>query len=461
MYRKWIHLIAALAILVGMIAFPFAPPAIAQSEVTAADLRALLTAQLGEHVLLAGAATNAALHGNMEEFEVAAQAVDENSQDIAAAIGLVYGDAAGNAFLPLWRSHIDMFVDYAFGVGTGDSARAQQAVDDLNDYRDDFGAFLASANPNLTREVVSESLIPHVQHLAAMVNAQATGDYETAYRELRTAFEHSADLGLVLAWAIAEQFPERFPGQADAPEAGLQILLSQQLAEHTFLAAMATNAALQGFNADFEAAADALDQNSIDLSASIAAVYGDGAGNAFLPLWRAHIGMFVDYTIGVATNDQAMQDQAVSELDEYRDDFGAFLASANPNLTRQMVADALIPHVMGLATVVNSQATGDYATAYRELRMAYYHADELGAILAGAIAAQFPSQFMAESMPHHMPATGHAPGHTGHGSGAGQEGLGAYAMGIAGVLMVFGGLIYFLRRRGNATEQIHAASKHD
>ena len=86
------------------------------------------------------------------------------------------------------------------------------------------------------------------------------------------------------------------------------------LAEHVFLAGAATDAALGGRQAEFEAAAAALDANSQDLATSIGSVYGPDAEKAFLPLWRKHIGMVVDYTVGLATRDKTKQDKAVAEL---------------------------------------------------------------------------------------------------------------------------------------------------
>jgi hypothetical protein len=50
------------------------------------------------------------------------------------------------------------------------------------------------------------------------------------------------------------------------------------------------------------------------------------AGDAFLPLWRKHIGFVVDYTTGLAAKDKAKQDKAVADLVAYTQDFGAFLA---------------------------------------------------------------------------------------------------------------------------------------
>src|SRR4030095_1329923 len=61
---------------------------------------------------------------------------------------------------------------------------------------------------------------------------------------------------------------------------------------------------------DLEPAAAALAAKSVDVAKAIGSVYGAEAEQAFLPLWRKHIGMVVDYTVGAATRDRAMQDKA-------------------------------------------------------------------------------------------------------------------------------------------------------
>jgi plastocyanin len=68
-------------------------------------------------------------------------------------------------------------------------------------------------------------------------------------------------------------------------------------------------------------------------------VYGPDAEKAFLPLWREHIGFFVDYTTGGATKDKAKQDKAIADLVSYSEDFAAFLSSANPNLPKTAVTE--------------------------------------------------------------------------------------------------------------------------
>src|SRR4030095_6995716 len=116
-----------------------------------------------------------------------------------------------------------------------------------------------------------------------------------------------------------------------------------------------------------------LDGNSQDIATSIGSVYGADAEKAFLPLWREHIGMAADYTVGVARKDQAKRTKAVADLIGYTQDFGAFLASANPNLPKDVVAELVKHHVVTLKGVIDPQAAGDQAAAFAALRVAAGH----------------------------------------------------------------------------------------
>jgi len=179
-----------------------------------------------------------------------------------------------------------------------------------------------------------------------------------------------------------------------APKAaGLKSALNTLFQEHVYLAAAATGAALGGRDAEFKAAAGALDQNSVAIAGAIGSVYGADAEQAFLPLWRKHIGFAVDYTVGVASNDKTKQDKAVNDLLGYTRDFGAFLNSANPNLPTTVVAELVKHHVVTLKSVIDAQATKDPAKAYAALRTAAGHMQAIADPLADAIAKQFPDRF--------------------------------------------------------------------
>jgi hypothetical protein len=198
----------------------------------------------------------------------------------------------------------------------------------------------------------------------------------------------------VMSAGSAAATPAARPDTA-ASHAGatLRSTLNTLLQEHIYLAAGATGAALAGRDAEFKAAAGALDANSVELSTAIGSVYGDGAGEAFLELWRKHIGLVVDYTVGVARNDRAMQEAAVAELVDYTTDFGAFLAAANPHLPAPAVTDLVKTHVLTLKHVIDAQAKGDQAEAWMAAREAAQHMAMIANPLADAIMKQFPGKF--------------------------------------------------------------------
>ena len=363
------------------------------SATPAAGLRVGLNALLSEHVYLAAAATNAALGGREPEFKAAAAALDANSVDVARAIGSVYGPEAEKAFLPLWRRHIGMVVDYTVGAAGGDRAKQDRAVSDLVGYTQDFGAFLQSANPNLPKAVVADLVKHHVLTLKAVIDAQVAKDQDRAFTALRTGAGHMQMIADPLAGAIVKQFPDRISGATETPAATLRTALNLALREHVYLAAAATNAALGGREPEFKAAAGALDANSVAIAKVIGSVYGPEAEKAFLPLWRKHIGMVVDYTVGAATTDRDKQERAVSDLVGYTQDFGAFLSAANPYLPKAVVADLVKHHVVTLKDVINAQAAKDPGRAFTALRTGAGHMQMIADPLAEAIVTQFQDKF--------------------------------------------------------------------
>jgi hypothetical protein len=177
----------------------------------ASTLRASLTALLEDHVYLAGLAVNAGVGSGLDStaFKSAAGALDKNSVELSQAITSVYGDAAGKQFLSLWRRHIGFFVDYTKAKATKNAAGVGKAKADLDGYRAQFGAFLASANPNLTKQAVADDLKPHVQTLFDAIDA-VIAKSPTVFDKLKTAASHMPMTAEILAGAIAKQFPDKF-----------------------------------------------------------------------------------------------------------------------------------------------------------------------------------------------------------------------------------------------------------
>jgi len=172
-------------------------------------------------------------------------------------------------------------------------------------------------------------------------------------------------------------------------QSDLRSLLGRQLGEHAALAMNATNLGVTGSPA-FPAAAKALDRNSVALSKSITAVYGKAAGKAFLDgkfQWRAHIGFFVDYTVGLAKKDMAMQNKAVANLKRYTVEHGKLLGGATGLPPKAVTADLLV-HVLELKGQIDAYSKKQYAKAADIYQDAYAHMFMTGDLLAGAIAKQ-------------------------------------------------------------------------
>jgi hypothetical protein len=371
----------------------------------AADLRVALNRLLSEHASLAMEAMRQGIDtGDLEdpEFVAAATALQGNTDDLTAAIESVYGADAGEAFRTQWEAHIGFFVDYTVGVATDDQAAQDAALDELAGYRDDFANFLDTATGgNLPSDAAAAALQMHVDQLVAQIDAYAADDFAGAYATAREAYAHMGMTADALALAIIQQDPDTFSGNdlAWSPAVDLQIALDTLLSEHAVIAIQAMRNGVSGA-ADFDASAAALADNTADLTAAITSVYGEEGGSAFDTQWTAHIGFFVDYTVAVAGDDMAGQEAALAELAEYKDDFAAFLDTATEgNAPAGPVSEALQAHVDQLVAALNTYAAGDFAAAYSAEREASAHMYMTGAVLAAAIAGQFPDEFPTTPQP--------------------------------------------------------------
>ena len=364
-------------------------------DTQAATLTRDLTALLADHEYLAGLAVLQGVTAGPDsgEFKAAAGALDVNSVQLSEVVGSVYGDAGAKKFLSLWRAHIGFFVDYTLAKAGGDNAGQKTALNKLDGYRSDFGAFIEGATEGgLPADAVADALKPHVESTVAAIDSVIAGDGK-AFDKLREAASHLPGIATALSGAISEQ--QGFTGNADDGAAQLQRNLTALLADHEYLAGLAV---LMGVTAgpdsgEFKAAAGALDKNSVALSEAIGSVYGDAGAKKFLSLWRAHIGFFVDYTLAKAGGDNAGQKTALKKLDGYRSDFGAFIEGATEGgLPADAVADALKPHVESTVAAIDSVIAAD-GKAFDKLREAAGHLPGIASALAGAIVAQFPEKF--------------------------------------------------------------------
>ena len=357
----------------------------------AANLRTDLNYLLGEHLILAAKATGAALDGRNDQFTAYGGLLNTNGTELGAAIGSIYGQEAADEWNRIWSAHNGFFVDYTTGVATEDQAVQDKAVEDLTTiYVPEFSSFLAGAT-GLPEDAITSLVTDHVVQTAAVVDAQAAGDWEATYDAIRAAYAHMQMIGDALAPAIAET--NDIEGDAATAGVDFRVALNQLLQEHLFLASFATDAALGGRNDEFAAAGAALNTNGTDLGAAIGSIYGQEAADEWNRIWSAHNGFFVDYTTGVATEDQAVQDKAVEDLTTiYVPEFSSFLAGAT-GLPEDAITSLVTDHVLQTKAVVDAQASGDAQAAADADRTAAMHMRMIGDALAPAIVEAQPDAF--------------------------------------------------------------------
>ena len=374
-------------------------------ETEAVELRGTLDHLLSEHAFLAAEAMRKGADG-AADFENITAALDQNTIELSAAIESVYGEEAGMQFEEMWSSHIGYFVDYVNGTAADDDAAKEEALNELSQYREDFSMFLETATEErVEADALAEGLQMHVEQLIGAFDAYVMGDYETAYAYEREAVHHMYMVSKGLSSAITDQFPEQFNNtKAVTPAADLRSDLNYLFSEHAGLAAMTMQNGIEG-SEDFEASAAALINNTQDLAAAVSSVYGEEAGMQFEQMWTEHIGYFVDYVTATAEEDTAGMEEALANLDMYKEEFSMFMDTATDgNLPAEVLAEGLQMHVEQLVGAFDAYAAEDYQVAYEQTREAYHHMFMTSKGLSGAIVTQMPDQFMME-MPAEMPNT--------------------------------------------------------
>ena len=364
--------------------------AVAPDATEAAALRATLTSLLSDHVWLAGNALDTAVQhkGDLKDPQVvgAVKALDANSVALAKTLGSVYPDAE-KPFLASWRQHIGFFVDYTLGQATENDKQVAKAKADLDAYRVSFGQLINSVVPELPADAVAEELVPHVDSLFAAIDASVAGkpDYQT---KLSKAADHMVMTAEILAGGIAQNQRSQTATSMARPQpfgplSPASSRITSGLPEMRWIPPCGSKGDLK--DPQVVGAVKALDANSVALAKTLGSVYPD-AEKPFLASWRQHIGFFVDYTLGKATENDKQVAQAKADLDAYRVSFGQLINSVIPELPADAVAEELVPHVDSLFAAIDASVAGkpDYQT---KLSKAAEHMPMTAAILTSGIVA--------------------------------------------------------------------------
>jgi hypothetical protein len=377
----------------AMHSMPASPAPGTVTNTAAAQLYAGLDQLLREHVDLTANVVQVAVTKGPSSgaTKQALAALDQNTKGLGAAIGSVYGSAAQAKFLKLWQAHIGYFVNYTLGVATHNKAKVATANKDLAGYTAQFSQFIAGAT-KLPASAVAADLKGHVTTLETAINA-IVAKSPSAGQKIEMAAMHMDGTAQVLAKGIvsAKGISGSVTGAGSSLRAALTGLLIQHVAATAFVVqtAIAHGGSLTA--PEVKGAIGALTDNTNQLGAAIGSVYGPAAQAKFLKLWNAHIGYFVNYTLGVATHNKAKVTTANNDLAGYINQFSQFIAGAT-KLPAAAVAADLKGHVSTLEAVINDIVAGK-SSASGALLMAENHMAGTGAVLAQGIAASMPAKF--------------------------------------------------------------------
>jgi hypothetical protein len=356
------------------------------SATQAATLRAGLDGLLREHVDLTGFAVQTAATSGVSSANTkqALATVAANTKALGAAIGSVYGASAEKKFDKLWTAHIGFFVNYTIGLASHDKAKVAAAQRNLSTYRQQFSAFIHTAT-GLPASAVASDLQGHVQTLETAIRS-ILAKSPSAAADLQMAAMHMDGTADALAKGIATQqnLPGNVDGDGSALRSGLTGLFIQHVAQTVDVVQTAVGTNLS--SAQTKAALKALDQNTVALGSAIGSLYGHSAQQAFLKMWRAHIGFFVTYTSGLATHNQADVKKGNRQLATYQKQFGEFLGSAT-GLPATAVSADLQGHVQTLEAAIRA-IVSQKPNAAHAVAMAESHMAGTAAVLGSGISKQ-------------------------------------------------------------------------
>lgn len=176
----------------------------------------------------------------------------------------------------------------------------------------------------------------------------------------------------------------------------LRATLTSHLQEHVYLSGVVVetlaDAAGDPDDADASAALAALDDNSLAIAGLVSAAAPDQE-EAFLDMWREHVGFFMDYARAGITGESADQTDALANLDGYRTASGAFFeALTGGALPADAVADNFAVHVDTLLAAFDALVRAD-ADAFERLRTAAQHMSVSAQALATGFSTALPDAF--------------------------------------------------------------------
>jgi hypothetical protein len=270
-------------------------------------MRTRMDLLLGEQVMIIAKESAAAVN-HSDEYTAYASLLSFNAADLTVLVARAFGNTSGVQFMNAWSAQNGFLVDYAIGVVTHNDDKAKAAMSNLNSTFTPQFTQLISTMSHLPSDPTSQVIVEQVSDDKAFIDDVFAGDFKAYYADLHRAYAHISRLGDLLAEQIAVDFPDKFPGNPADPSVDARVTLNLDLQEHSYLATMATDAALNHRDTERTIALQTLSYDTDSLSAVV-------EDSRFALAWRQEISSLQSYALNQDPSARAaLTDSVVSQL---------------------------------------------------------------------------------------------------------------------------------------------------
>jgi hypothetical protein len=234
-------------------------------------------------MLVAKQAVAAANH--TDEYSGYLTLLASNTNSLADVIRSSYGNTAASQFAQAWGIQNGYLVDYTIGVVTHNDAKSNGSMSGLvNGFIPQFAQVITSL-AQLPVDSVTQLETAQLADFKATIDDEIAQSYAKLYADVRTAYAHSSRIGDMLAVRMAQQFPDKFPGDPLISAVDARVSLNDLLQEHSYLTTMVSDAGIAGRGAEAAGALGAVAGVRADLAPVMGFLLGPDARAGFPGVW--------------------------------------------------------------------------------------------------------------------------------------------------------------------------------
>lgn len=250
----------------------------------AANLRTQLDLLLEEHVMVV-AKQAAAASNHSDEYAGYLTLLTANGNSLAALVRAAFGNTAASQFEQAWAVQDGYLIDYTIGLVTHNDNKSNGAMSGLvNGFAPQFAQLITSLTQlpvNSTTQLEAAQLVED----KAMIDDEVAQSYTKLYVDVRAAYANSSQIGDALAIRMAQQFPDKFPGDPSTSAVDARVALNGLLQEHAYLTTMMSDAGIAGRGAEAADGLGAIAEVRGAIGPVMGFLLGPDAPTGFAQLW--------------------------------------------------------------------------------------------------------------------------------------------------------------------------------